>query len=92
MAHIKVEIPEPLQPLADGDAELTATGETVGAALAELGQRHRILVQRVLTRGGVLRRHVNLFVNDTDARAAGGLDATLHDGDTLTIVPSVSGG
>ena len=92
MARINVEIPEPLQPLADGDTTLTATGETVGAALTECGQRHRMLVQRVLTRGGVLRPHVNLFLNDSDVRAVGGLDATLQDGDTLTVVPSVSGG
>jgi molybdopterin converting factor small subunit len=51
-----------------------------------------MLVQRVLTRGGVLRPHVNLFLNDSDVRAVGGLDATLQDGDTLTVVPSVSGG
>lgn len=92
MPTIRIDIPEPLQPLADGAAELPATGATVGAALADLGTRHVALTQRVLTRGGAMREHVNLFLNDTDIRAAEGLDTPLHDDDVLMVVPSVAGG
>lgn len=89
---MRIEIPEPLQAFAEGAGELAADGATVGAALADLAQRYPLLVQRVLTRGGSMRRHVNLFVNDSDIRAGGGLGQPLRDGDLVTVVPSVAGG
>lgn len=92
MPTIKIDIPEPLQELAGGNAVLTASGATVGAALADLATRHQSLVQRVLTRGGAMRRHVNLFLNDGDIRAADGLQTAVRDGDVLMVVPSVAGG
>ena len=39
-----------------------------------------------------LHRFVNVYVNDEDVRFAGGLDAAVHDGDTVTILPAVAGG
>lgn len=92
MAVVSVEIPEPLRAFADGAGELNAEGATVGAALNDLATRYPLLVQRVLTRGGALRPHVNFFVNDADVRGAGGLEKPLQEGDLLTIVPSVAGG
>ncbi len=92
MPTICIEIPEPLQPLAANAAQLSATGATVGAALADLGARHAALVQRVLTRGGHMREHVNLFLNDRDIRSAYGLGTPVDDGDRLLVVPSVAGG
>lgn len=92
MATISIDIPEPLRELAGGAAQLPASGATVGAALADLGQHHRVLVQRVLTRGGAMRPHVNLFLNEHDIRAAQGLDTPVQDGDVLMVVPSVAGG
>lgn len=92
MATIDIDIPEPLRELADGAAQLPANGTTVGAALADLGTRYRVLTQRVLTRGGAMRKHVNLFLNEQDVRAAQGLDTPVRDGDVLMVVPSVAGG
>lgn len=92
MAQIEIALPEPLQELAGGALRVTASGPSVGAALADLGRRHRLLVQRILTRGGALRPHVNLFLNQDDIGAAHGLDTALAEGDVLTVVPSVAGG
>lgn len=92
MPTIYIELPEPLQELAGGTTEVPANGATVGAALDELATRHKTLVQRVLTRGGLLRPHVNLFLNDYDIRTANGLDTPVGNGDTLMVVPSVAGG
>jgi molybdopterin synthase sulfur carrier subunit len=39
-----------------------------------------------------LRRYINLFRNDTDVRSAGGLAATLNEGDRLSVVPAIAGG
>jgi molybdopterin converting factor small subunit len=41
---------------------------------------------------GAVRRHVNLFVNDSFLSKRDGLDTPLASGDILTIMPAVSGG
>lgn len=92
MPTIHIVIPEPLRELAGGATELAATGVTVGAALDDLSTCHAALMHRVLTRGGLLRPHVNLFLNDNDIRAEQGLNTPIGDGDTLLVVASVAGG
>ncbi|MDR2613726.1 MAG: MoaD/ThiS family protein [Candidatus Accumulibacter sp.] len=39
-----------------------------------------------------MRSFVNLYVGGKNIRNAGGLDAPLADGDTLTLVPAIAGG
>ena len=41
---------------------------------------------------GALRRHLNLFVNESHMRDRGGLDTVLEPGDVVTILAAVSGG
>lgn len=92
MTPIRVELPAALRALAEGWPTVDARGRTVGQALADLGQRHPHLLRRILTRGGQLRPHVNLFVNEADIRHRQGLDTELDSGDVLVVVPSVAGG
>lgn len=92
MPQIQLELPEVLRPLADGAAVLPVRAATVSAALAELGRRHPLLLSRVLTRGGALRPHVNLFLNQQDLRLAQGLATPVQEGDRLAVVAAVSGG
>lgn len=91
-ATITIELPAALQPLAANAMALPATGATVAEALADLGGAHPLLLSRILTRGGQLRPHVNLFINERDVRSADGLATGLRPGDTLLVVPSVAGG
>jgi adenylyltransferase/sulfurtransferase len=39
-----------------------------------------------------LRRHVNLFINDTHVRDLDGFETTVSDSDVVRILPSISGG
>ena len=89
---IRIELPAALQALAEDQAGLKVAATTVGEALEALSHRHPLLLSRILTRGGQLRPHVNLFVNERDVRAERGLDTPLNAGDTLLVVPSVAGG
>ena len=41
---------------------------------------------------GQVRRHLNIFVNSDNVRDLEGLDTALAAGDTLIILPAVSGG
>ena len=89
---IRIELPGPLQELADGQASVEVEGDSIQAALDQLGARYPLLLNRILTRGGQLRPHVNLFVGGRDIRRGAGLATPLAAGDELLIVPSVAGG
>jgi len=70
--------------------EVSATN--LRALLEELERCHPALHRSVCDETGKVRRHVNLFVNDSNVRDRQGLDTALAPGDILTIVPAVSGG
>jgi len=89
---IRIELPGPLQDLADGQASVEVEGDSIEAALEHLGTRYPLLLNRILTRGGQLRPHVNLFLGGRDIRHGAGLKTPLADGDELLVVPSVAGG
>ncbi len=76
-----------------GDAEaLEFAAASVRVAMEEIGRRHPPLYRSVCDETGAVRRHVNLFVNESDVRDRQGLDTALAPGDVLTILPAVSGG
>jgi molybdopterin synthase sulfur carrier subunit len=90
---ITVKIPAPLRPLTQNQAEVALeSAATVGAAVEELSRRFPGLREKLLDDKGALRRYINLFRNDTDVRSAGGLAATLSEGDRLSVVPAIAGG
>jgi len=92
MDNVTIELPAALQALAQGHAQVQVSAATVAQALAALQQRHWQVGLRVLTRGGQLRAHVNVFVDEQDIRAQRGLDTRIEPGQRLLIVASVAGG
>jgi MoaD family protein len=91
---ISIVLPHALTPYSRG-SDLLLVDEpcaTVGDALASVAARWPAVTDRVLTEQGELRRHVNVFVGEESIRFLDGLTTTLADGDTITIVPAVSGG
>lgn len=91
---ISVVLPHALTPYARGSATLAVHDEcaTVGDALASVKSRYPAVTDRILTEQGAVRQHVNIFVGDESIRFLHGLATTIDDGDTITIVPAVSGG
>ena len=89
---ISVHIPTPLRAECGGAAELTLSAPTVRAALKQLAESHPALYRSVCDETGAVRRHVNLFVNNSFLHQREGLDTALAPGDVLTIMPAVSGG
>lgn len=92
MPSITVELPAALQPLANGASELVLEGERVAEVLQALQTVHQSVGQRVLTRGGDLRPHVHVFVDEEDIRQLDGLNTAIDGHNRLVIVPSVAGG
>jgi molybdopterin converting factor small subunit len=68
-----------------------ASGANLAEVIEDLDSRHSGLKSRLVT-DGALHRFVNVYVNDEDVRFAGGLEATVRDGDNVTILPAVAGG
>ena len=87
-----VKIPPVLRPQTGGDAEIVASGETVGAALRALIQSHPGTEQQLFSPDGDLNRYVNVYLNDEDVRVLDGLDTPVSDADVVVILPAMAGG
>ena len=90
MPHVK--IPPVLRPRTDGEAEVDAAGETVGAVLEALAAAHPDTRDQLFADDGSLNRYVNVYLNDEDVRVLDGLETTVSDSDTVVILPAMAGG
>jgi molybdopterin synthase sulfur carrier subunit len=88
---VNVSIPTILRSHTGGQKSVEASGSTVAEVINDLDSQHSGIKDR-LVREGSLHRFVNVYVNDEDVRFAGGLDASVSDGDSVTILPAVAGG
>ena len=85
----RVCLREPLKRLAGNRAEHElAAAATVGEALAALEGAHPALGGWILDERGVMRRHINVFVNGERARQ----DTAVEAGDRIDVLPAISGG
>ncbi|HEX9367703.1 MAG TPA: ubiquitin-like small modifier protein 1 [Vicinamibacterales bacterium] len=87
-------IPGALRELAGGRDEIRVKGAatTIAAALSLLWAQCPGIRDRLITELGEVRPHVNIFVDGEDIRYAGGLDAPVHDGSEIFLLPAISGG
>jgi molybdopterin synthase sulfur carrier subunit len=81
-----------LQPYCEGKAEVRLEGGTVAAVLRDLKQKHPELYRCVCMETGVVRKHVNVFVNDRLMGELDGMETPLAAGDVVSVFQSVSGG
>ncbi|KUH80326.1 MULTISPECIES: MoaD/ThiS family protein [unclassified Mycobacterium] len=88
---VNVSIPTILRPHTGGEKRVTANGDTLAAVIGDLEANYSGISERLMD-NGKLNRFVNIYVNDEDVRFSGGLDTTIADGDSVTILPAVAGG
>lgn len=89
---IKVRVPTPLRRFTAGVDEVTASGDSVKAIIADLEHRHPGIGERLLDDKGELRRFVNVYLNGEDIRFLSQLESKVKDGDDISIVPAIAGG
>ena len=89
---VTVRIPTQLRTLTGGSGEVAVEASTVGDALKALDVAHPGFGERIFDEDGKLRRFVNVFLADEDVRFLQGLDTSVAEGQTLSIVPAVAGG
>lgn len=69
-----------------------AAEPTVGSVLDGLAALHPAVGRRLRDEAGELRRHVNVFVGEDNARDLDGLTTPVRPGVEVAVLPAVSGG
>lgn len=87
-----VKIPPVLRARTGGEAEVVATGETIGDVLAALASEHPDTRGQLFADDGALNRYVNIYLNDEDVRVLDGLETAVAATDTVVILPAMAGG
>ena len=83
-----VRLRNPLKQKAGDRAELKLEGATVVEVLGELERAQPALDGWILDERGVIRRHINVFVNGE----LGDADTPLDGDDVVDVLPAISGG
>jgi molybdopterin synthase sulfur carrier subunit len=91
---IRLELPKALCAYADDKSTLELDGPygTVGEALVALRGKAPAALDRIMDEQGIVRRHVNVFVNGENIRFLDGLSTPARDGATILVIAAVSGG
>ena len=87
-----VRIPTPLRKLTNNQEEVTASGATLGSVLNELNATFPGLGERIVDENGVIRRFVNIFINDEDVRFLQEKETPVKEADVISIGPAIAGG
>jgi molybdopterin synthase sulfur carrier subunit len=88
----KVLIPAPLRRLTGGRSRVEIAATSVGEVLDRLDAEHPGVRSYLFDENGQLRAYVNIFVNQTEIRQAGGLQAPVGPADEVAIIPAMAGG
>jgi molybdopterin synthase sulfur carrier subunit len=89
---VTIHVPGVLRQYCDNALSFSLTASTLRDALGQIERRYPALYRCICQETGAVRRHINLFVNDDEMRTLNGLDTPLASGDTVMILPAVSGG
>ena len=83
-----VRLRGPLKRLAGDRSEHAIDGASVGELLAAIESAHPAAKGWILDESGMLRRHINVFVNGE----LGGQDTQVAADDRIDVLPAISGG
>ena len=78
----------PLRKLAGERAEHALEGATVGELLQALELGHQGMSGWILDERGLIRRHINVFVNGEPGHE----ETAVRSGDRVEVVPAITGG
>jgi sulfur-carrier protein len=74
------------------DSDPGAPRSPLSAVLDRLGREVPALERRIRDERGVVRGHVNIYVDGVDIRELGGVGTVVVPGATVQIIAAVSGG
>src|SRR3954469_17688439 len=88
----KILIPTALRQFTEQSDSVDVSGGTVGEALQDLTTKYPNIKKNLFNDQGKLRSFVNVYVNDEDIRFMDKDETELEGNETISIVPSMSGG
>ncbi len=83
-----VRLRGPLKGLAENRSDHAVAGATVGELLRELERAHPAMGGWILDERGMIRRHINVFVNGERS----GTETAVGGEDAVDVLPAISGG
>jgi MoaD family protein len=89
---VTIQVPSALRAFTDRKSEIAVEGKTVGEAIAALTELYPDIRPHLFEEEGKLRSFINVYVAGKNIRNAGGVEAVIPDGETLTLVPAIAGG
>jgi sulfur-carrier protein len=89
---VTFSLPTVLARLADGEATIKATGDTLGDVVAEIAGRYPRLAPRLRDETGGPYPFVTYYLNDEDIRFREGFATPVTAGDEITVVAAIAGG
>jgi molybdopterin converting factor small subunit len=92
VATVTVRLHGAYSDFAGGRRKVTVEAATVGEALDALPRAVPGLRERIRDEQGRIRVHLNVFHNEEEIDGPGGESSSLRDGDTVHLVPAMSGG
>ena len=92
MAKVTVKLHGAFSEFAGGARSATVDATDVASALAALVERYPSLAERIRDEHGNIREHLSIFANEEEIRYLDGERSALREGDTVHLVPAVSGG
>ena len=87
-----IEIPSALKEYVNNQDEVEVDGSSVVEALDSLCTQFPELKPNLFEEDGIVRKFINIYINDDDIRYADCIKSMLKEGDSIQIVPSVAGG
>ncbi len=85
-------LPRALLEYSSGKDSLELSAITLAEALAQLNAQYPGLGERILDDQGRIRKFVHVFVNNDSVSHLEPEAVSLHEGDTVHILPSLAGG
>ncbi|GHU29837.1 MoaD family protein [Betaproteobacteria bacterium] len=89
---VTIQIPSALRAFTERKSEIAVEAKTVGEAITALTNLYPDIRPHLFEEEGKLRSFINVYVAGKNVRNAGGVEAAIPDGETLTLVPAIAGG
>ena len=89
---VLIEIPSALKQYVNNQDEVEVDGSSVEETLDSLCTQFTELKRNLFDEDGKVRNFINVYLNDDDIRYVEGMKSEVKDGDSIQIIPSISGG
>lgn len=89
---VRFQLPPVLRHAMDGARHLEAEGSSIGAALADLAQRHPALALHLFDEAGAIRRNIAFLHEGELVRARDAAARQVRAGDTVVLTNALAGG